>query len=136
MLVENNLIRPVLRHSDARGDIISVADSFAFSSILAITCKAGSIRAEHWHQQDYHLCLLTQGKMYYYERPLNSNERPTRIVIEAGGWFFTPSRTEHTMEFLEDSEFLCFSRLSRTHENYESDTVRLNFSLKKAYDEW
>lgn len=117
--------------SDNRGKITQVIDSIPFSSVLLITCNKGAIRANHYHKDDYHVCLLTKGRMFYYERPLGSNSIPVKHVFSAGDVFYTPSLVEHCMEFLDDSEFWCFSRLSRSQENYEKDTTRLTTDLSK-----
>lgn len=116
---------------DFRGEIFPLIDSVPFASVLRITCKTGAVRANHWHKDDYHVCYLSKGSMLYYERPVNSKEKPTKTLIFAGDTFLTPTAVEHAMEFLEDSEFFCFSKLSREQENYESDTVRLTEDLTK-----
>ena len=116
-------------HKDERGEIQQIIDNSQFSSVLRITSKAGSLRANHRHIHDYHVCVLTYGKMNYYERATGSQEKPSKIEINPGDVFLTRVETEHCMQFLEDSEFWCFSKLSRNQENYEQDTVRLGYSL-------
>jgi hypothetical protein len=38
------------------------------------------------------------------------------------------------MYFIKDSVFWCFSKLSRAQENYEADTIRLEFDLREKYE--
>jgi len=111
--------------SDDRGEIKTIIEGRPFSSVLRISSKKGAIRANHYHKEDYHYCLLESGRMEYYERPVGSSEKPSCTVIRAGQVFYTPPMAEHAMKFLEDSVFWCFSRNSRKQENYESDTVRV-----------
>lgn len=125
---------PIGRHEDARGVIHHLTDDIQTTSLLEITCAKGAVRANHYHKEDYHVCLLTKGKMNYYERPVGSKEKPKKFEIQAGEPFYTPSMVEHAMEFTEDSSFICLSKLSRSSANYESDTVRVP-SLVDAYNE-
>jgi len=39
--------------------------------------------------------------------------------------FFTPPCVEHSMYFTEPSVFLTLGKLSRTHQAYEADLVRM-----------
>ena len=110
---------------DDRGEIKTVVEGIPFSSVLRISSQKGAIRANHYHKEDYHYCILESGKMEYYERPVGSEEPPVCVVIIPGQVFYTRCMVEHAMKFLEDSVFWCFSKNSRKQENYESDTVRV-----------
>lgn len=116
---------------DARGLIDKFLPSVDIKDILRITSTAGSVRANHYHKNDYHLCILTKGKMRYYERPVGLENKPFALTMLPGDIFYTGPMLEHAMEFLEDSEFWCLSHLSREQEDYEKDTVRLDFDLTK-----
>ncbi len=110
---------------DERGEIKTLVEGKSLSSVLRITSKKGTVRANHYHKEDYHYCFLESGKMEYYERPVGSQETPSCIVITPGRVFYTKPMVEHAMKFLEDSVFWCFSKKSRKQENYESDTIRI-----------
>lgn len=127
----NTILKKRAEYTDARGTIETLVDNLDFKSVLRITSTVGSVRANHKHKVDYHVCVLTKGKMKYYERPENSKEKPSVVEINPGDIFYTPPTAEHAMQFLEDSEFWCFSKLSRAQENYEADTVRLVDDLTK-----
>jgi quercetin dioxygenase-like cupin family protein len=116
---------------DARGKIEQIINNVPFSSVLRITCNKGAIRANHWHRMDYHVCILTKGRMLYYERAVSSSDKPATYEISEGGIFYTAPLVEHAMLFTEDSEFWCFSFLSRDQNDYEQDTVRLTVDLTK-----
>jgi hypothetical protein len=118
-------------YTDERGTIEMLVEDMPFSSISKITSKAGSIRANHIHFDDYHVCILTKGKMLYYERDAYSQDSPKRVEINIGDIFYTKPKSEHAMEFLQDSEFWCFSKNNRKQATYESDTVRLFFDLTR-----
>ena len=133
-LPDSPILAPVGRHEDERGVIHHLVDNVNFTSMLDISCKAGAVRANHYHNEDYHVCFLNKGKMHYYERPVGSKEKPVRTQIDAGEVFYTAPMVEHAMEFLEDSNFICLSKLSRSSENYEKDTIRLKESLIEAYN--
>jgi quercetin dioxygenase-like cupin family protein len=112
-------------HQDDRGDIQTVVEGKPFSSVLKITSKKGSVRANHYHKDDYHYCILESGKMEYYERPVGSQTPPVKVLIEPGQVFYTRPMVEHAMKFLEDSVFWVFAKNSRSQANYEEDTVRV-----------
>lgn len=119
--------------ADERGAIKKIAIAV---DVLNITSKKGSKRAAHYHKFSSHLCRLLTGKMLYYERAALSNERPTKIEINPGDYFFTDKQVEHLMVFLEDSEFDCFSFGSREKADYEKDLVRIDWDLQDIYNNW
>jgi len=116
---------PLPTFRDDRGEIQTLLEGVPFSSVLRISSRKGAIRANHYHKEDYHYCLLESGRMEYYERPVGSAESPTCVMIQPGQVFYTRSMVEHAMKFLEDSVFWCFSHNSRKQAAYESDTVRV-----------
>ena len=124
--MNKEIICPLLASfQDERGEIKTIVEGQAFSSVLRISSKAGAIRANHYHKTDYHYCFLESGRMEYYERPVGSKDAPKCVPIKAGQVFYTGPMLEHAMKFLEDSVFWCFSRNSRAQADYESDTVRV-----------
>jgi quercetin dioxygenase-like cupin family protein len=124
--MNKEIICPVLpSYQDERGEIKTIVEGQAFSSVLRISSKAGAVRANHYHKTDYHYCLLESGRMEYYERPVGSQDKPLCLVIKPGQVFYTGPMLEHAMKFLEDSVFWCYSRNSRAQADYESDTVRV-----------
>ncbi len=113
---------------DARGYIQNLVHRPLGSAVLIFSEK-GSLRAEHWHKEDFHFCHLLSGSLLYLERPVGSRELPVVTRVEAGQLFFTPPNVEHSMYFTEASTFLTLGKLSRTHEAYEADLVRLTDKL-------
>lgn len=109
---------------DARGVIQNLVHHGLGSAVI-ISSHAGAVRAEHWHREDFHYCYLISGELLYCERPVGSKEEPTKTLINAGQLFFTGPNIEHSMYFTQDSVFLTLGKLSRTHDAYEKDLVRL-----------
>lgn len=124
------------KYTDSRGEIQMIADDIEFHSASLITSQIFSTRASHWHKKDSHYCLVCIGEIWYYERPVGSNKRPTKTVIKAGEFFYTPPMVEHEMYFPALTSFLCLSTLPRTSEAYEADTERLTQKLKDIYDQY
>ena len=110
---------------DVRGSIQPLVDSLMKSAVM-IESKAGSLRANHYHKTDWHYCYVIKGKIEYYYKKLNSNEKPQLIVVDKGQMIFTPPLVEHCMKFPVDTLFLTLSRNPRDQETYESDVVRVN----------
>jgi dTDP-4-dehydrorhamnose 3,5-epimerase-like enzyme len=114
-----------LSYKDARGEIIPLVD-LPMRSAVWIESKAGSIRANHYHQTDWHFCYVVSGRIEYYHRPHGSTRAPERVVVTAGQQIFTPPMIEHAMVFPVDTVFLTLGRNSRRQEVYEADVVRID----------
>lgn len=117
---------PVVVAQEARGVIEKLVEG-DFQSVLRITSTAGSVRANHYHQHDSHLCYLVRGKIEYVFRDAGDIEAPLqRVIITPGQLFYTPPFVAHAMVFLEDSEFFCFTTSPRhSQKDYEDDIVRV-----------
>ncbi|MBI3630721.1 MAG: cupin domain-containing protein [Candidatus Sungbacteria bacterium] len=110
---------------DVRGAITKILDNGTpIKSILLITSHAGAVRANHYHKKDSHYSYLLSGKMEYSEKPVAGGQME-RAVLSAGDMVFTPPQAIHAMRFLEDSSFLALATESRSQEDYEADTVRI-----------
>jgi quercetin dioxygenase-like cupin family protein len=109
---------------DARGSIQPLVD-VPMESCVLITSKKGTVRANHYHQTDWHYCYVLEGEIEYYERPTGSTEAATKTVIGKGQMFFTGPDLDHAMVFTQDTTFLTFGRNSRAQEVYEADVVRI-----------
>lgn len=122
-LVKN--IRP--EFTDERGDITKIIDDgkTVLKSVLIITSKKGSIRANHYHKKDTHYVYLLSGKMEYTEQPVSGPNKKESVIVEAGDLVYTPAGVAHAMRFLEDSVFVAISTEWRSRDAYESDLVRV-----------
>ncbi|MFQ5760329.1 MAG: cupin domain-containing protein [Acidiferrobacterales bacterium] len=109
---------------DDRGGIQPLVDIDMKSCVL-ISSKKGTVRANHYHKTDWHFCYVLKGAIEYYHRSHGTTEPPQKVVIGQGQMFFTPPLVEHAMVFVEDTEFLAFSRNSRAQEVYEADVERI-----------
>ena len=116
---------------DGRGEIIKVLDDgrTAVRSVLLITSRKGSIRANHYHRKDSHYSYLLSGRMEYSEQPVDASGNPKgkkeTVIIEAGDMVYSAPMVLHAMRFLEDSVFLALATEHRSRVNYEKDTVRV-----------
>jgi uncharacterized RmlC-like cupin family protein len=109
---------------DERGVIKNIADG-KLGDVAIITSKANSVRANHVHDDDWHLSYLVSGSMkYFWKSEIEASETKS-VVVKAGEMVYTPKKSPHKMQFLEDSIFIAVSQLSRVQENYEEDTKRL-----------
>jgi dTDP-4-dehydrorhamnose 3,5-epimerase-like enzyme len=127
------LWNPIESFYDNRGVIIPIINKgeIEFGSVFYIDSVANALRANHFHKEDYHLTYIIKGKMKYFERPVSSKIKPEVYEFGAGNTFFTRPMYEHAMLFLEDSQIVCLSKLSRVQDDYEQDTVRLDFDLTR-----
>jgi dTDP-4-dehydrorhamnose 3,5-epimerase-like enzyme len=118
------LLEPVQNFIDSRGSIVNLADG-EIGDVAVITSEAGAVRANHFHDEDWHICHLTQGKFIYYWREL-SDLTTKKIVISPGISVVTPPLIAHRFEFIEKSTLIVISKLSRIKSNYDFDTHQLD----------
>ena len=110
--------------ADARGAIQPLVDMDMKSCVL-ISSKKGTVRANHYHQTDWHFCYVMSGEIDYYHRPTGSPDEPEKVVVKEGELFFTPPMVDHAMIFTKDTVFLTLGRNSRKQEVYEADVIRV-----------
>ena len=110
--------------ADARGEIQPLVD-LPMESCVLIQSRKGTVRANHYHQTDWHFCYVLSGAIDYYHRPHGSSEKPEKVIVKTGQLFFTPPMVDHAMVFPEDTVFLTLGRNSRAQEVYEADVVRI-----------
>lgn len=122
MSVKVELASPPFR--DERGDIINIINEH-HGSVVLITSKKGTDRANHWHRESAHTCFVVSGRIQYFERPVGSHLPPFVYIFGPGEAFYTPPNVEHRMHFLEDTVFLTLGTQSRLSSDYENDLVRL-----------
>ena len=113
---------------DDRGIIKSLIsfDRLKVQSALIIESLKGSIRANHYHKQDWHYCYVISGSIEYYERKVGDNSDPILSIIKTGEMFYTGPMVEHAMVFPEDTIFLTLAGGTRSQKDYEADLVRVN----------
>lgn len=110
--------------ADVRGEIQPLVD-LPMESCVLIQSKKGTVRANHYHQTDWHFCYVLSGSIEYLHRPHGSSAKPEKVLVKTGQLFFTPPQVDHAMVFPEDTTFLTFGRNSRAQEVYEADVVRI-----------
>ena len=109
---------------DLRGSIQPLVDLPMESAVL-IHSKKGAVRANHYHQTDWHFCYVLSGSIEYLHRPTGTKAKPKTVFVKEGELFFTPPMVDHQMIFPEDASFLVLGRNSRAQPVYEADVVRI-----------
>lgn len=109
--------------NDPRGLIESLCHE-PVNSIIRIHSRPGSVRSNHYHLTDWHICYVESGSMDYYERPAGSTEVPACQHFRAGEWVRTGPMVEHTTIFPEQTVLLVFAGNKRDQDSYERDLVR------------
>ena len=109
---------------DARGAIIPIADEKMESCVL-ITSAKGTVRANHYHQTDWHYCYVLEGEIDYYWRETGDKGAPKKVTISKGQCFFTPPLVDHAMVFTANTSFLTLGRNPRDQKSYEADVRRI-----------
>jgi dTDP-4-dehydrorhamnose 3,5-epimerase-like enzyme len=118
------LINPVQTYVDERGIILNIADG-DIGDVAVIISEAGTVRANHFHNEDWHICHLVQGRLVYFWKD-SQGSRSQKIEIVSGMSVVTPPLVPHKFEFIENSTMVVISKLSRLKVNYDTDTNKLN----------
>lgn len=132
-----------LRHLDVafrdpRGDIINVFEG-KIEHIALITSKKGTVRANHYHKEDFQYIYLVSGAYESHSVNVRGPNKRQILQVRPGDIVETPPLIAHAQRFTEDSVFLALSTRQRESGKYESDTVAyqviegyLNPTLKHA----
>lgn len=120
------LVRIPQEFSDSRGVIRNLADG-VIGDIAIISSVAGAVRANHVHNNDWHLCYLVEGQMEYHWK--DQDGKRNKVIFGENQMVFTPPLVPHKMLALKDSMFISMSRLSRISSNYEADTKKLDLNF-------
>jgi len=110
---------------DQRGVIANIADG-NLGDVAVIHSTVNSIRANHTHENDWHLSYMVTGSMTYFWKESIDSKTTNKVEVVAGDLIYTPSKTPHKMVFSSDSIFVAVAALSRDQESYEEDTMRLS----------
>ena len=125
---QNSLVPLDMPFKDERGAIQNLLNA-SINGAAIITSKAGSVRSNHWHREDFHYLYVVSGSMEYYERDVGalnySNQTP--LIVCAGQMVFTPPNKVHKTIFIEDTVLLSFSKRNRDHVSHEEDVVREDY---------
>lgn len=111
---------------DDRGAIQPLVD-LPMKSCVLITSKKGSVRANHYHETDWHFCYVMDGEIEYHHRPHGDPGPGEIVIVRKGELFFTPPMVDHAMVFLADTTFVTLGRNSRSQEVYEADVRRIDY---------
>lgn len=118
------LINSVQTFQDERGLILNLADG-DIGDVAVIISEAGAIRANHFHNEDWHICHLIQGRStYFWKDSLES--RSQNLEMGSGMSVITPPLVPHKFVFIEKTTMVVISKLSRLKINYDTDTNGLN----------
>ena len=122
--LDNPIVALEAPFEDQRGAIFPILDEKMESCVL-IRSVTGSVRANHYHETDWHYCYVLSGEIDYYWRETGDSAPPRKITIEKGQCFFTPPLVDHAMVFTQDTAFLTLGRNPRDQKTYEADVRRI-----------
>ncbi len=123
------IVKPKPEFIDNRGEITRIIDqdTYQIRTVLYITSKAGTKRANHFHKKDTHYIYCLSGKFKYSEKDMsNPNAKIETVILKSGDLVLSRPMIGHSVEFIEDSVFLAITSEKRDQEAYENDTVRID----------
>lgn len=98
-------------------------------TVSVLEGRVGTHRARHFHKEDEHWLYVALGCVQYYERPIGSTEAPEPQHFYEREMFYTPPMVEHELRFPVYTLLVSISSRTRTHDEHESDVVRVDFKL-------
>ena len=126
-------IKPV--HIDDRGKIIDILDDEIFSHAGICTFNKGAIRANHYHKKTVQLNYILSGRILYRSKNLTKDNSPLEeLILKEGDMIESGILEWHSMEALDDSVLLFFTRKNREDGGYESDTFRISIKEIENYN--
>ncbi|MDD5216484.1 MAG: cupin domain-containing protein [Candidatus Omnitrophica bacterium] len=124
-----------LKHIDAavkdqRGEIYNLFEG-KLGHVALITSKKGSVRANHYHKEDYQYIYLVSGAYESHCCAVDSPEKKQVLRVRPGDIVATPPMIAHAQKFTEDSVFLAMTTREREDGKYENDTFA--FQVTEGY---
>ena len=111
--------------SDDRGRISDIMYKAEINHVAIIeTYKGGAIRGNHYHKISTQTIFMTKGSLRYWYQPYDQSEPVKSLVIKEYEMVTTPPWEVHSLEMLEESQFIVFSQGLRGGADYEIDTFR------------
>ncbi len=107
---------------DKRGDIYNIFEG-RIEHVALITSKKGSVRANHYHKEDYQYIYLVSGAFESHCVDVRDPAKRQVLKVKAGDIVDTPPFIAHAQKFTEDSVFLALTTRQRESGKYESDTI-------------
>ena len=118
---------------DKRGNISDIFYKNNIEHVSIINSKKGALRGDHYHKETTQAMYMTKGNLRYYYQKINLAGKRigkvSSIVIKESEVVTTPPYEIHSLEILEDNQFIVFSWGKRGGKDYESDTFRVKPSL-------
>jgi quercetin dioxygenase-like cupin family protein len=109
-------------HVDDRGSITNVFEGL-IGHVALVTSKQGSVRANHYHKQDYQYIYLLSGAYESHSIDIKDTKKRQALKAKPGDIIGTPPYIAHAQKFTEDSVFLALTTREREEGKYESDTI-------------
>ena len=107
---------------DQRGDITNVFEG-RIEHVALITSKKGSVRANHYHQEDLQYIYLLSGEYESHCCDVRNPSKKQVLKVKPGDIVETPPFIAHAQKFTKDSVFLALTTQQRESGKYEEDTI-------------
>lgn len=118
-------------HSDFRGIIADVFYDSNIHHIAMINSKKGATRGDHYHKETTQYTLVLKGKLQYWHRKVESNQKAKMVTMGRGDMIKSPPLIIHSFRFLTDNQMIVFTIGKRGGMDYEKDTYRIKESIIK-----
>jgi len=123
MLLEK---KPV-NFEDERGSIRDILIGYDIDAITILSCKAGSVRGNHYHKVSAQYVYIISGRLLCAAQSGDADIE--FIEASVGDLVFNPPGERHAFKALEDTCFLSLTKGPRRGKEFEDDTYRFEEKL-------
>lgn len=122
-----NIEKKPIKFEDERGIVRDIIAGKEIDACSALTCKAGSVRGNHYHKQTLMYIYILSGRLVYaLEKGDGSIE--TQEVKEGDLITVLPG-DKHALKAIEDSVILNLTKGPRQGDGFAKDTFRLEKNI-------
>lgn len=119
------IVKTVINHQDERGEIRDILTHQSVDAVTFISCRAGSVRANHYHKLSVQYTYILRGSFDAYTQQGEDAATRESHRVSAGDVSIHDAGEAHAFKALEDGEMLSLTLGPRNGEDYEKDTYRL-----------
>ncbi|MBF8280743.1 MAG: cupin 2 conserved barrel domain protein [Candidatus Magasanikbacteria bacterium] len=119
------IVKTTANHQDERGEIRDILTHQSVDAVTYITCRAGSVRANHYHKFSVQYTYVLRGGFDAYSQQGEDGTTRESHRVTVGDLVIHEAGEAHAFRALEDGEILSLTMGPRNGEDYEKDTYRL-----------
>lgn len=99
-------LTPYFTHSDERGAITGLCNSFSFEECNLISSRKGTVRGGHYHKHTREMFIILQGRIEILLFHVNAPQETQKHIVSPTQCFIINPFVVHHFTMLEDSMWI------------------------------